>query len=122
KRGRTVFFSTHILGDVETLCDRVVILRKGEVVVSGKVRELLRSDVRRVDVMLVEAGEELEKRLLADRFAIERVGDHLVVEVEGEGNLPKVLEAAMASGARIVEVTPRKETLENLFMQRAIGS
>ena len=47
KRGKTVFFSTHILSDVETLCDRVVILRRGETVVSGTVRELLRADVRR---------------------------------------------------------------------------
>jgi ABC-2 type transport system ATP-binding protein len=121
KNGRTIFFSTHILSDVETLCDRVVILRKGEVVVSGKVRELLKSEVRRVDVVLLDAGEELAQRLAADGFPGNRVGDHYVVEVEGEANVPKVLEAALAAKARVVEVTPRRETLENLFMRRAIG-
>jgi ABC-2 type transport system ATP-binding protein len=45
-----------------------------------------------------------------------------VVEVEGESNIPKVLESALASGARVIEVTPRRETLEDLFMRRAIGS
>src|SRR5690606_1503567 len=58
RNGRTIFFSTHILSDVETLCDRVVILRKGEVVVSGVMRELLRGDVRRTDVMLANVSED----------------------------------------------------------------
>jgi len=122
KRGKTVFFSTHILSDVETLCDRVVILRRGEVVVSGKVRELLRSEVRRIEVTLGDASDELVRELTSQGAAPSRVGEHLVVEVEGESNIPKVLESALASGARVIEVTPRRETLEDLFMRRAIGS
>src|SRR6185436_15112355 len=51
-QGRTIFFSTHILGDVEAMCDRVAILRTGEVVVSGSIRQLLRGDVLRTDVLL----------------------------------------------------------------------
>jgi ABC-2 type transport system ATP-binding protein len=121
KRGKTVFFSTHILGDVETLCDRVVILRRGEVVVSGKVRELLRSDVRRVEVTLADANDDLAQKLSRDGVASHREGDHLIVEVEGEAKVPPVLGAALESGARVVEVTPRRETLEDLFMRRAIG-
>src|SRR5258705_7655389 len=122
KRGKTVFFSTHILNDVETLCDRVVILRKGEVVVSGKVRELLRSDVRRVEITLAEANEDLTKRLAADGFSSHRVGEHLVLEFEGDTNIPKALNAALGGGARVVEVISRGETLEDLFMRRAIGT
>jgi len=121
KRGKTIFFSTHILGDVETLCDRVVILRGGEVVVSGKVRELLRSEVRRVEVTLADANDDLAHRLSRDGVASHRMGEHLVVEVEGEAKVPPVLGAALEAGARVVEVTPRRETLEDLFMRRAIG-
>jgi ABC-2 type transport system ATP-binding protein len=122
KRGKTIFFSTHILSDVETLCDRVVILRRGEVVVSGKVRELLRSDERRVEVTLADASEGLERDLASDGIVLHRVGEHLVADVQGDANIPKVLAAALAAGARIVEVVPRRETLEDLFMRRAIGS
>jgi ABC-2 type transport system ATP-binding protein len=39
--GRTIFFSTHILGDVETMCDRVTILRLGQIVVEGRLDQLL---------------------------------------------------------------------------------
>ncbi|HEX9297919.1 MAG TPA: ABC transporter ATP-binding protein [Polyangiaceae bacterium] len=121
KRGKTIFFSTHILSDVETLCDRVVILRRGEVVVSGKVRELLRSDVRRVEVTLSDASEALAEQLRGDGLAAHRVGEHLVIPVEGEANVGRVLAAALAQGARVLEVVSRGETLEDLFMRRAIG-
>ncbi len=121
KRGKTIFFSTHILSDVETLCDRVVILRRGKVVVSGKVHELLRADVRRVDVTLGDANESLTDKLTGAGLKFHRVGEHLVVEIEGDANVPKVLAAALDVGARVIEVTPRRETLEDLFMRRAIA-
>jgi ABC-2 type transport system ATP-binding protein len=122
KRGKTVFFSTHILSDVETLCDRVVILRKGEVVVSGKVRDLLRSEARHTEVTLAGAHEDLVKKLSLDGVLSHRVGEHLVLDVQGDANIPKVLALALEAGARVVEVTPPRESLEDLFMRRAIGS
>jgi len=122
RRGKTIFFSTHILSDVETLCDRVVILRKGEVVVSGRVRDLLRAEVRHVEVTLADANESLVQQLSIDGVASHKVGEHLVLDVQGDANIPKVLAAALAAGARVIEVTPPRETLEDLFMRRAIGS
>jgi ABC-2 type transport system ATP-binding protein len=122
KRGKTVFFSTHILSDVETLCDRVVILRKGEVVVSGKVRDLLRAEARHTEVTLAGAHEDLVKKLSLDGVLSHRVGEHLVLDVQGDANIPKVLALALDAGARVVEVTPPRESLEDLFMRRAIGS
>jgi ABC-2 type transport system ATP-binding protein len=118
--GRTVFFSTHILGDVETLCDHVVILRKGLVVVSGRVRELVRSDVRRIDVTLEHASVELEAKITAMGHAVRRVAESLVATVEGEGRVAEVLRLALQLGATVAEVAQRKETLEDLFMRRAI--
>ena len=89
--------------------------------VSGKVRELLRSDVRRVEITLADVNDDLTKRLAADGFGSHRVGDHLVLEFEGDTNIPKALNAALSGGARVVEVISRGETLEDLFMRRAIG-
>jgi ABC-2 type transport system ATP-binding protein len=122
KRGKTIFFSTHILSDVETLCDRVVILRQGEVVVTGKVRDLLRTEARHIEVTLADAPDHLARELTGDGLALHRVGEHLVVDVQGDANIPKVLTAALAAGARVIEVTPPRETLEDLFMRRAIGT
>jgi ABC-2 type transport system ATP-binding protein len=122
KNGRTIFFSTHILSDVETMCDRVAILRKGEVVVSGRLGELLRSDVRRTDVVLVGASEELERELQAAGHAVRRLGPRLVIEIEGEAKVNAILKRALELECVISEVTPRHETLEDLFVREAIDS
>jgi ABC-2 type transport system ATP-binding protein len=120
RAGRTIFFSTHILSDVETLCDHVAILRSGRIVVSGRLSDLLRGEVRRTDVVLVAAAEELELAFRSDGHAVRRVGDRLVVEVEGEAGVSALLARALDAGARVVEVTPRHETLEELFVREAV--
>ena len=120
KRGRTIFFSTHILNDVETLCDRVTILRRGEVVVSGRLDELLNREVRRTDIVLTGATAELEASLGTVGHVVRRAGERLVVEASGEHVVKAVLETALGAGASVAEVVPRHETLEELFVREAI--
>jgi ABC-2 type transport system ATP-binding protein len=118
--GRTIFFSTHILSDVEAMCDRVAILRQGEVVVSGSIRKLLRGDVLHTDVSVASASDALVARLAARGFAVKRRPDLVVFEIAGEARVGEVLSEALAAGAQVVEVTPRRETLEDLFLRRAL--
>ncbi|MBX3127028.1 MAG: ABC transporter ATP-binding protein [Polyangiaceae bacterium] len=122
KQGRTIFFSTHILSDVEMLCDRVTILRQGSVVVSGKLGELLRREVRRTDVALSGADEELEAALAERGHPAFRAGERLIVGVTGKEQVGAVLALALEAGAEVVEVTPRHETLEDLFVREAIDA
>ena len=120
-RGKTIFFSTHILSDVEALCDRVTILRLGEVVVSGKLSELLKREVRRTDVTVLNAPSELLERWQSEGHSVRRLTDCAVVEIEGEAKVPEVLRAALDASVRVREVTPRHETLEDLFVREAIA-
>ena len=117
--GRTIFFSTHILSDVEAMCDRVTILREGKAVVSGEIRELLRGDVLRTEIYLADVSDALRESLEGSHTVLNRPG-LVVIDVEGEANVGDVLRAALDGGARVVEVTPRRETLEDLFMKRAL--
>jgi ABC-2 type transport system ATP-binding protein len=119
-QGRTIFFSTHILSDVEAMCDRVTILRDGQVVVSGVIRQLLRGEVLRTDIILAHAPDALIAALEAEGAATSRRADVVVVEVEGEARVREVLERALEAGAQVVEVAPRRETLEDLFLRRAL--
>jgi ABC-2 type transport system ATP-binding protein len=132
--GRTVFFSSHILSDVELLCDRVCILRRGEVVLSGMLRELLAEDVRRSEIVISfrprsgEAGDvpssgaaaEVREELGKMAAAARTVGDSLVMEVEGNEAVRAIVEKAFSCGARLESVTPKRETLEDLFVRRAL--
>jgi ABC-2 type transport system ATP-binding protein len=118
--GRTVFFSTHILSDVETLCDRVCILRQGSVVVSGAIRELLAQEKRRTEITLIGASAQLRDGVRGMTHAVHDVGDALVVETEGDAATREVLSRALAEGAKIERVAPKKETLEDLFVRKVL--
>ncbi|MBW2524584.1 MAG: ABC transporter ATP-binding protein [Deltaproteobacteria bacterium] len=117
--GRTIFFSTHILSDVESMCDHVTILREGKVVVSGAIRSLLHGDVLRTDVIVADVDGELRRRL-AEQWTVHQRPDVLVVEVIGQQAVAEVLAEVLEAGGEVVQVSPRRETLEDLFMRRAL--
>ncbi len=122
-RGRTVMFSSHILSDVEMLCDRVAIMNRGELVAYGTFEELLRREVRAIEVELTGVSDALRATLAAARSTkVEALQDRTLVAVEGEDEADAVLRAALDGGARVVAVTPRRETLEDLFLRKAIGA
>src|SRR5580704_8708240 len=83
KKGRTVFFSTHILSDVETLCDHVCILRRGKVVVSGVLRDLLDAGARGSEITLSPASAEIREALTSMQLSPRTIAGSLVVEVDG---------------------------------------
>jgi ABC-2 type transport system ATP-binding protein len=122
RQGRTIFFSTHILTDVPVLCDHMAILQKGQTVLSGRLDELLRREVRRTDVTLdgehAEFREACEKRGLTARTERGR----LVVEVQGSDPVSALLEDALARQLRVLEVAPRYDTLEELFVRSGVGT
>ena len=112
KAGKTVLFSTHILSDAETLCDRVAVLRAGRLVKVGSLSELLQLDVAHVEVLVsgvVASAPGLEG---ADRA--EQVGDRLRLEV-AEGRLGAVVTAVEAAGGRVLSVQPVRQSLEDYF-------
>ena len=117
---KTVFFSSHILSDVEMLCDAVCILRKGEVVVSGTISELVDKGVRRSEITITAPPDDLVAELDELSERTQRVGSTVVAEVQGDDALRKVLERVLASGARIEAVTPKRETLEDIFVRKAL--
>jgi ABC-2 type transport system ATP-binding protein len=118
--GRTIFFSTHILSDVEAMCDRVTILRSGQVVVSGSIRQLLRGEVLHTDVTLAGASASLRSSIVEQGFTVHERPEVIVVELQGDAKVAGLLREALDAGAQVVEVTPRRETLEDLFLKRAL--
>ncbi len=120
KSGRTVFFSSHILSDVEILCDRLCILRKGEIVVAGSLNDLLGTSGHRFEVTLRGASEGLMNELSSMKLAPRALGHGTAFEVEGDEQLRAVLERALATGANVEAVMPKRETLEDVFVRRAL--
>jgi ABC-2 type transport system ATP-binding protein len=110
--GKTVFFSSHILSDVEAICDRVAMIHQSKVLLVGNVAELVaRSAKNEADVTL--KGEGVLPSSLA-HFS-PRPGGHQEGVVANEV-LQAALRDALAAGFSIVSVTPRRGSLEDEFL------
>ncbi len=120
--GRTIFFSTHILSDVEAMCDRVTILRQGQVVVSGYLKDLLKREAKLTDLVVRDASTEFEQACSARQWAVERRDHRTIISVEGEYPLQELLRLAVEGAQTVVEVIPHQESLETLFVREAIES
>ncbi len=114
-RGRTVFFSTHILSDAESLCDRVGLLRSGRLVTVGRLDDILRIEVSHLEVLVSGVGAGLLERLrgLKGKRAL---GERWSLEVE-EKSVGPVVSAVQEAGGRILSVQPVRESLEDYFMR-----
>jgi ABC-2 type transport system ATP-binding protein len=120
RAGRTVFFSSHILSDVELLCDHVCILRKGEVVAGGAMKDLLGAGARRTELTLIDVPDDAVADLSSFAEHVQRLGHSLVLDVQGDEAVRKVLERALATGIRIESLIPKRETLEDIFVRKAL--
>ncbi|MFQ5701352.1 MAG: ABC transporter ATP-binding protein [Acidobacteriota bacterium] len=115
--GKTVFFSSHILSDAESLCDRVAILKDGRVTTCGLLTDLLSGSVRSWEVTF--AGPLFES-LSLNGFGgslISVQGTESLVEVRHEEDLARLIDALRASGGKLISVVGRRETLEELFLR-----
>ncbi|HZH90404.1 MAG TPA: ABC transporter ATP-binding protein [Pyrinomonadaceae bacterium] len=119
-RGTTVFFCSHILADIEVLCDRAAILQRGRLAHIGRLAELRRmagDGARAMEIICAGANlPELETeagKLPGARLTPTPGGARL--EVAGERDVDAALRAVRASGATLVSVQPVGNPLEELF-------
>jgi ABC-2 type transport system ATP-binding protein len=118
RAGKTVLFSTHILSDAETLCDRVAVLRGGRLLKVGPLGDLLQLDVAHLEVLA--AGLPGSFTFPGTAVRSERVGDRLRIDV-AEGGLGPVVAAVEAAGGRVLSVQPVRQSLEEYFFREMGG-
>jgi ABC-2 type transport system ATP-binding protein len=122
ERGKTVFFSSHILTDVEAISDRVAIVARGQVRAVGAPHELVGHTQLGVDVTwrLPDADADTVATALTGARAdgVTRKGDQLALALPGDADVDALLARGRELGARVLAVTPRFETLEDLFLRR----
>ena len=117
--GKTVFFSTHILGDAESLCDRVALLRGGKLLKVGALDEILTLDVSHLEVLVSGLDEAAAARLPVRQRV--RVGDRWSVEVE-EARLGELVRAIEGLHGRVLSVQPNRQSLEEYFVKEMGGT
>jgi ABC-2 type transport system ATP-binding protein len=120
-RGKTVFFSTHILPDAETLCDRVAVLRGGELVATGRIDDILHVDVSHVEILVSGLDADALARLPLGGGSCVRIGERARLEVT-ENQLAPVVSAVQAAAGRVLSVQPIRRSLEEFFFEQIGGS
>ena len=114
--GKTVFMNTHILSDVETICDRVAIIVNGRIRHEGAIERFLGEGERESDLVLAGLPRELAERL-EETFgaSLQGMGDRVEARVK-EKDVQRVLGEVLGAGAEVVSVTPHRESLETVFL------
>jgi ABC-2 type transport system ATP-binding protein len=115
--GTTVFMNTHILPDVEMLCDRVAIIVRGRIRWEGRIEDFLADGAEpESDVVLARLSPELATRL-EERYgaALRGHGDRVELRVLHK-QVEGVLGVALGSGAEVISVTPHRASLETVFL------
>lgn len=124
EKGTTVFMSTHILSDIEALCDRVAILRKGKLAATGKLDELLQEsgenqgfEINLKGVSATDLTEKIRDIGGADVFAKPNGAN---VHVLNETDVEKILNISKSLGGKLLSVQPVKQSLEELFVKETV--
>ena len=119
RRGKTVFFSTHILPDVEALCDRVGVIIGGRLESVGPIGELLSTRVKSVEATFSGPGA-------AGPFdgatPVAREGERATFAFSDEAAADRAVKTVIAAGGRVASLTAHRETLEDSFMRRIEGA
>ncbi|MDT8070140.1 MAG: ABC transporter ATP-binding protein [Terriglobia bacterium] len=110
RAGKTVFVSSHLLSEVEAVCDRIGILRKGELVRVGTISELL-ENADRCSVVARGVGEEMFSGATSQN-------GFLVLEVE-RARQREIIERIWSAGGEVVSINPVRESLEEMFLRLA---
>jgi len=121
EQGKTVFMSTHILSDIEALCDNVAILRKGKLAATGK-----------LDDLLMQSGERQSFEINVKGVTKEYLQNHISdisgatvyakpnganIQVLEETDIDRILQIIRNSGGKLVSIQPVKQSLEELFVK-----
>jgi ABC-2 type transport system ATP-binding protein len=117
-QGKTVFFSTHILSDVEAITDRVAIIARGQLQDQGTPSQLVQQTILGTDVMIRIAVDADVTALTEGGDRVRRREDELSLTLPADADVDAWIGKAHAAGGKVVQVTPRHETLEDLFLRR----
>jgi ABC-2 type transport system ATP-binding protein len=117
--GKTVFFSSHIISDVEALCDRVIMLHRGVKVAEGRVEDLVGAETLYIEVVVspVLSPERLHAAGIPPE-AVFAQGDFSVLRATGNGEANRWMSRLLGDGCAVLSCVPVKKRLEEIFMER----
>jgi len=114
--GKTVFMCSHILSDIEVLCDSVAILKSGRLAHAGSLDELRSRETRLVEIIATDAPADALKQQLEVRATVTTTASGVRIEVSDEQEVDVVIAALRRVNGKLISIQPVRQSLEDLFL------
>ena len=122
EKGKTIFLCSHILSDVEAICDRVAILDRGKLLRTGTIQELITSGKRTFEAQMTGHTAQDLTRLSVIAEKCEERGGRLHLTLDSEERVRQMLEGIHGTDISLLSLQERKEDLESYFMRLIEGA
>lgn len=120
-QNKTVLISTHIMQEVEAMCNRVIIINKGKIITDAGIAEIKAGKLQRRQVVRAEFNKPVSKGLLEQIEGVEKVkpdGNYWEVEANSENDIrPKLFQFAIDNKLILLTLQEKQQNLENIFQQ-----
>tara|TARA_B100000586_G_scaffold87174_1_gene61832 strand:- start:73 stop:1059 length:987 start_codon:yes stop_codon:yes gene_type:complete len=113
---RTVLMSSHVMDDVQEVCDRIVLIHKGRIVVQRSIDDLVSQVEREIEIMVWGGASKMEQELASRGLSLRRLGRVIRIKVEDDITIQKVLEAAVSADVQVRQMREYEPDLEDVFL------
>jgi ABC-2 type transport system ATP-binding protein len=118
-QGCTVFFSSHILSDAETLCSRVAIMAQGRLVATGRVSDMVAFAPKGWELVVAGVSDALQAQVAPRVLAMRALSQgRYTIQLGVDDHPERLMSEITASGARLESLNPLRDTLEDYFVQQ----
>lgn len=114
--GGTVLMSGHVMDDIQEVCDRIVMMHKGKVVVQRDIEDLASQIDREVEAVIWGGASRMEKALIDGGLRVRRLGRVMRVTIETEDTISRILEIAAEINVQVRELREYEPDLEDIFL------
>ena len=113
---RSVLMSSHVMDDVQDLCDSIVMIHKGRIVVQSSIDDLVEQVDKEVEMVIWGGASKMEEALSSKGLETRRLGRVIRIKVESDSTVEKALEAAVSAGVQVRQMKEYEPDLEDVFI------
>ena len=113
---RSVLMSSHVMDDVQEVCDRIVMIHNGRIVVQRRIEDLARQIEREIEISVWGGASRMQQELESRGFAVRRLGRVLRVDRADDNTTRNILEAAVSADVQVRQMQEYEPDLEDIFL------
>ena len=113
---RSVLMSSHVMDDVQDVCDRIVMIHNGKIVVQRRIEDLARQIEREIEISVWGGASRMQQELESRGFVVRRLGRVLRVDKADDSTSRNILEAAVSADVQVRQMQEYVPDLEDIFL------